>query len=729
MAKPWVYNWWMGSAVDAAGLEYQCSELKAKGFGGFHVIPIYGAEGYEQAWRDYLSPRWLEAWRMANDFAAKYDLGVDLTTGTGWCFGGEQLKEQDGCQTLVYKGKRLEPELTGQQVKRSGPGGHGPMMNPLSVRAMRNFLAPFERAFNGEVPVPGSFYHDSYEYFNAAWSDEFFEAFKAKRGYDLKARWKDFAAKFPDDAQKDAIAELKCDYRETLSDIIIEDVFPLWIDFAHRHGAMTRNEAHGSPANLLDFYALADIPETEMFGKDDRDILISKFASSAAHVMKKPYVGAESCTWIDEHFCERPEEIKLFVDRLLLSGVNHMFYHGLCYSPVEAVWPGWCFYASLEMNPRNPIWREVGSINEYITRVQSMMQTMKCDNDLLIYWPIRDFWWDAEGFEKQLTVHARDWFHGQRFGQLSRSLFDAGWQFDFVSDRMLQQADLKHYRAVLVPKCAHMPDKTRVALEKLAEGGMKVIYDDGHTSQVIAALNASGIKRSPLADAGLISTRWNWNGKTVYFVVNQTKAAKEVKTVNDKRFTVMNPLDGAIKSVDSVRIDRNHSCFLIGDDFAGEGASAPEKGKELKLTWKLKPICGGPEPLPEEKTVTELKPWNTLFSGTMLYETTFDGAITKLDLGEVREIARVRLNGVELGVKFMPPYVFEVPEGTAKASGNVLEVEVTNLGANRLKWNDLNGVKWKYFTDINMVSRDYKALNAAKYKTLPSGLMGPLRIW
>ena len=39
--KPWVYNWWMGSAVDEAGLELQCRELAEKGFGGFHVIPIY----------------------------------------------------------------------------------------------------------------------------------------------------------------------------------------------------------------------------------------------------------------------------------------------------------------------------------------------------------------------------------------------------------------------------------------------------------------------------------------------------------------------------------------------------------------------------------------------------------------------------------------------------------------------------------------------------------------
>ena len=39
--KPWVYNWWMGSAVDQEGIEYQCRELADKGFGGFHVIPIF----------------------------------------------------------------------------------------------------------------------------------------------------------------------------------------------------------------------------------------------------------------------------------------------------------------------------------------------------------------------------------------------------------------------------------------------------------------------------------------------------------------------------------------------------------------------------------------------------------------------------------------------------------------------------------------------------------------
>ena len=66
-------------------------------------------------------------------------------------------------------------------------------------------------------------------------------------------------------------------------------------------------------------------------------------------------------------------EFKRFVDRLFLSGVNHVFYHGCCYSPVEAPWPGWCFYASSEMNWRNSIWRDVKFLNAYIVRARHDM--------------------------------------------------------------------------------------------------------------------------------------------------------------------------------------------------------------------------------------------------------------------------------------------------------------------------------------------------------------------
>ena len=122
----------------------------------------------------------------------------------------------------------------------------------------------------------------------------------------------------------------------------------------------------------------------------------------------------------------------------------------------------------------------------------------------------------------------------------------------------------------------------------------------------------------------------------------------------------------------------------------------------------------------------------------MLYKATFDlpdrlttqlpNLQTSISLGDVREIARVRLNGRDLGVRFMAPYRLDVPQGILKEKGNVVEIEVTNLGANRLRWNDLNGVRWKYFSDINIVGSDYKPFDAAKWKPFKSGLLGPVEL-
>ena len=114
----------------------------------------------------------------------------------------------------------------------------------------------------------------------------------------------------------------------------------------------------------------------------------------------------------------------------------------------------------------------------------------------------------------------------------------------------------------------------------------------------------------------------------------------------------------------------------------------------------------------------------------MRYACAFDAPrnAAAIDLGDVREIARVRVNGRDLGCRFMAPYRFAVPEGLLKERGNRLEVEVTNLGGNRLRWCDLNGVKWKYFTDINMVGLDYRPLDAGRWGVLPSGLLGPVTI-
>ncbi len=256
-----------------------------------------------------------------------------------------------------------------------------------------------------------------------------------------------------------------------------------------------------------------------------------------------------------------------------------------------------------------------------------------------------------------------------------------------------------------------------------------------------------GVRKMPFdAKSGLLATRWKKDGETAYFVVNTGTVARAV-VAGGKPYGVMNPLTGEIETArhEAIEVASGHSLFLVGDGF--EVTTAAKRtcdGIALAGPWEVSPICGGPA-LPAPRKLDALVGWETFddaFSGTMLYKTTFDLVGTSvlarprargdacpyhvLSLGDVRESARVRRNGRDLGVKFMPPYDFAIPTGVLSEKGNVLEVEVTNLGANRLRWNDRNGVDWKYFSDINMVGMDYKKLDASKWKPLPSGLLTPV---
>ncbi|HWH68133.1 MAG TPA: glycosyl hydrolase, partial [Candidatus Sulfotelmatobacter sp.] len=446
--RPWTYWWWMGSAVDQTNLTRELERYHDAGLGGVHIIPIYGAKGFEDQFIDYLSPKWMDMLHYTVSEARRLGLGVDMTAGSGWCFGGPRVSEQQANASVVVKtfevvvGGQLSEKLqgtqalvafspagksvdltakigadgsvnwrpiegawrvyavsqkpSGQKVKRAGPGGQGHMLNLLYPPAMQHYLRWFDEAFAGSAGAkPRAMYHDSYEY-RSDWAPDFLAAFEKRRGYCLQTELPTLFGNPATAPDPDRVARVKCDYRETISDVMAEESLPLWAEWSRRQGFLTRNEAHGSPGNWLDLYAAADIPETEMFYKD-RSKLVSKFASSAAHVSGKPLVAAETGTWLKEHFTETLGDMKYLLDDLFLSGVNHIFYHGTCYSPDEAGWPGWHFYAAYEMNPRNSVWRDVPALNAYAARCQAVLQCGRPDNDILLYWPIHDFWHNPTG--------------------------------------------------------------------------------------------------------------------------------------------------------------------------------------------------------------------------------------------------------------------------------------------------------------------------------------------
>src|SRR5207247_366123 len=184
--------------------------------------------------------------------------------------------------------------------------------------------------------------------------------------------------------------------------------------------------------------------------------LTRKFASSAAHVAGRRLTSAETGTWLGEHFTVTLDQLKQEVDQLFVSGVNHVIYHGTAYSPRNAAWPGWQFYASTELNPRNAIWQDLPALNRYVARVQSILQPGRPDNDVLLYWPLYDNWHDTTGLRSDFEVQQPGWLHEKPVGAVARLLWQRGYGFDYVSDRLLETSvATPDYRAIVVPPHRH----------------------------------------------------------------------------------------------------------------------------------------------------------------------------------------------------------------------------------------------------------------------------------
>src|SRR5690606_39023871 len=252
--KPWTRWWWLGSAVDRANLERELTLFDKSGFGGVEVTPIYGAKGFESKYQSFLSPTWMNMLAVTTDKAGRLGLGVDINLGTGWPFGGPQIREKDAATKLILddfelkKGEKIQFPLkpkdpkqhyfflqalrafrsdnseinlddyisrstgtweapadirllavfsgrTGQKVKRAAPGGEGFTLDHLGRHSVASYFNRFAEAFKDKPLHVRAFFNDSYEVYGANWTDEFLQSFERIKGYKLQDNLLDFAGK------------------------------------------------------------------------------------------------------------------------------------------------------------------------------------------------------------------------------------------------------------------------------------------------------------------------------------------------------------------------------------------------------------------------------------------------------------------------------------------------------------------------------------------------------
>jgi hypothetical protein len=198
-----------------------------------------------------------------------------------------------------------------------------------------------------------------------------------------------------------------------------------------------------------------------------------------------------------------------------------------------------------------------------------------------------------------------------------------------------------------------------------------------------------------------------------------------------------------------VQLDAGESLVLAthGKGAGGEAYPYVEPAgtpQPIEGRWTVRFVRGGPE-RPEEVTTSSLASWTRFevagvkaLSGTATYTIAFPrpamaARAWRLDLGQIRDSARVRLNGHDLGTLIGPGFRLTVDEALL-AERNALEVDVTNQMANRIADLDRRQVPWKKFYNVNFPARLPEnrgpdgLFSAARWEPLESGLLGPVTL-
>jgi hypothetical protein len=276
------------------------------------------------------------------------------------------------------------------------------------------------------------------------------------------------------------------------------------------------------------------------------------------------------------------------------------------------------------------------------------------------------------------------------------------------------------------------------------------------TPDVTNALDDLGIAREPMVDSELNFIRRKIDDQYWYFIANHSANTVDQWIplgVTVKSALLYDPMTGKTAGLASredhgqsqiyLQVAPGESIILQTSDKSlntAKGHYLQPDGQAVALPgpWEVEFIEGGPE-LPKAYEAEQLSSWTECsdpaaeaFAGTARYSIEFDLPKNDahdwvLDLGDVRESARVYVNGQDAGTLFALPFKINIGH-LLKPGRNTLQIEVTNLSANRIRALDKSGINWKIMKDANIFAINYKQFEASKWPLQPSGLLGPVQL-
>jgi hypothetical protein len=279
------------------------------------------------------------------------------------------------------------------------------------------------------------------------------------------------------------------------------------------------------------------------------------------------------------------------------------------------------------------------------------------------------------------------------------------------------------------------------------------VYGGKTIAEALAALSAGPDFEytKPQTDTSLMFVHRKMTDGDLYWVNNRSSRAETLDAtfrIQDKAAELWHADTGRIEPASyrtadgrttvPLRLDPNDAVFVVFRKPASGPSRALPQPVETKLaaiegTWEVsfQPDRGAPARITLEKLSSWAENADTgvkYFSGKGTYTKSIEapaewfksGARLIVDLGDVKNIADVTVNGKPLGIVWKAPFRVDVT-GTLKPGANNLEVKVTNLWVNRLIGDQQPGVTKKYTFTTQQFYR-------ADSPLLPSGLLGPVQL-
>jgi hypothetical protein len=255
----------------------------------------------------------------------------------------------------------------------------------------------------------------------------------------------------------------------------------------------------------------------------------------------------------------------------------------------------------------------------------------------------------------------------------------------------------------------------------------------------------------PNGDTEVLFVHRKLDNTDIYWINNRNDRVEELEATfrtEDKAPELWHPETGKIEEVSynisngrtavPLILEPNDAVFVIFDKKASTSSLTLKRPVEEQLAeidgrWNVsfQPGRGAPQ----EVVFDQLSSWSEnadegikYFSGTGTYTKNIQASADWLngksqiwlDLGDVKNLAEVAVNGKSIGIVWKRPFRVNVTD-TLKEGDNTLEIKVTNLWVNRLIGDKQPGITEKYtYTAMDFYQADSPLMS--------SGLLGPVKI-